>query len=169
MEKSMSYQPHGVFALPSQKAIPKSRHWDASWNLWDRARWLFLVTRLITLFYRLNHELRGWVHRHEVERTKSRRMTNSELKTRILQVCLLGSGSGSARRPCGATLFPSGCSNLSRAPCCFRCCHPGGAPRFPSTGPGRRVLPPALSRKFAFQSGVPVPGHRIKYFVAQNA
>ncbi|ELK16356.1 Cyclic AMP-dependent transcription factor ATF-6 alpha [Pteropus alecto] len=33
----------------------------------------------------LNHELRGWVHRHEVERTKSRRMTNSELKTRILQ------------------------------------------------------------------------------------
>uniref|UniRef100_A0A6Q2XF84 BZIP domain-containing protein n=1 Tax=Esox lucius TaxID=8010 RepID=A0A6Q2XF84_ESOLU len=27
---------------------------------------------------KLNHELRGWVHRHEVERTKSRRMTNSQ-------------------------------------------------------------------------------------------
>ncbi|KAM9686332.1 cyclic AMP-dependent transcription factor ATF-6 alpha isoform 2-T2 [Trichechus inunguis] len=34
---------------------------------------------------RLNHELRGWVHRHEVERTKSRRMTNNQQKTRILQ------------------------------------------------------------------------------------
>ncbi|XP_006873497.1 PREDICTED: cyclic AMP-dependent transcription factor ATF-6 alpha [Chrysochloris asiatica] len=33
---------------------------------------------------RLNHELRGWVHRHEVERTKSRRMTNNQQKTRIL-------------------------------------------------------------------------------------
>ncbi|KAG8436503.1 hypothetical protein GDO86_007560 [Hymenochirus boettgeri] len=27
---------------------------------------------------RINHELRGWIHRHEVERTKSRRMTNSQ-------------------------------------------------------------------------------------------
>uniref|UniRef100_A0A8K9UP64 Activating transcription factor 6 n=1 Tax=Oncorhynchus mykiss TaxID=8022 RepID=A0A8K9UP64_ONCMY len=27
---------------------------------------------------RLNHELRGWVHRHEVERTKTRRMSNSQ-------------------------------------------------------------------------------------------
>ncbi|XP_051855114.1 cyclic AMP-dependent transcription factor ATF-6 alpha isoform X2 [Antechinus flavipes] len=35
---------------------------------------------------RLNHELRGWVHRHEVERTKSRRMSNSQQqKTRVLQ------------------------------------------------------------------------------------
>lgn len=37
---------------------------------------------------RLNHELRGWVHRHEVERTKSRRMTNSQQKARILQGAL---------------------------------------------------------------------------------
>ncbi|XP_036128961.1 cyclic AMP-dependent transcription factor ATF-6 alpha isoform X1 [Molossus molossus] len=43
---------------------------------------------------RLNHELRGWVHRHEVERTKSRRMTNTQQKTRILQGALeQGSGS----------------------------------------------------------------------------
>ncbi|XP_029409926.1 cyclic AMP-dependent transcription factor ATF-6 alpha isoform X1 [Nannospalax galili] len=37
---------------------------------------------------RLNHELRGWVHRHEVERTKSRRMTNNQQKTHILQGAL---------------------------------------------------------------------------------
>ncbi|KAM4861051.1 cyclic AMP-dependent transcription factor ATF-6 alpha [Thomomys bottae] len=37
---------------------------------------------------RLNHELRGWVHRHEVEMTKSRRMTNNQQKTRILQGAL---------------------------------------------------------------------------------
>ncbi|KAM6217248.1 cyclic AMP-dependent transcription factor ATF-6 alpha [Rhynchocyon petersi] len=37
---------------------------------------------------RLNHELRGWVHRHEVERTKSRRMTNNQQKTRIVQGAL---------------------------------------------------------------------------------
>ncbi|XP_017748148.1 PREDICTED: cyclic AMP-dependent transcription factor ATF-6 alpha [Rhinopithecus bieti] len=37
---------------------------------------------------RLNHELRGWVHRHEVERTKSRRMTNNQQKTRFLQGAL---------------------------------------------------------------------------------
>ncbi|KAJ8387154.1 hypothetical protein AAFF_G00159660 [Aldrovandia affinis] len=30
------------------------------------------------------HELRGWVHRHEVERTKSRRMTNSQHKTKTI-------------------------------------------------------------------------------------
>ncbi|XP_043408908.1 cyclic AMP-dependent transcription factor ATF-6 alpha isoform X10 [Chelonia mydas] len=35
---------------------------------------------------RLNHELRGWVHRHEVERTRSRRMSdNQQQKTRVVQ------------------------------------------------------------------------------------
>ncbi|XP_058165998.1 cyclic AMP-dependent transcription factor ATF-6 alpha isoform X2 [Dasypus novemcinctus] len=37
---------------------------------------------------RLNHELRGWVHRHEVERTRSRRMTNNQQKAGILQGAL---------------------------------------------------------------------------------
>ncbi|KAJ8376120.1 hypothetical protein SKAU_G00067000 [Synaphobranchus kaupii] len=32
----------------------------------------------------MTHELRGWVHRHEVERTKSRRMTNSQQKTKTI-------------------------------------------------------------------------------------
>uniref|UniRef100_A0A4W5KRZ2 Activating transcription factor 6 n=1 Tax=Hucho hucho TaxID=62062 RepID=A0A4W5KRZ2_9TELE len=37
---------------------------------------------------RLNHELRGWVHRHEVERTKTRRMSNSQHRAnRTIPVC----------------------------------------------------------------------------------
>lgn len=37
---------------------------------------------------RLNHELRWWVHRHEVQRTKSRRTTTPQPKARILQAAL---------------------------------------------------------------------------------
>ncbi|KAG7487554.1 hypothetical protein MATL_G00024730 [Megalops atlanticus] len=33
---------------------------------------------------KMAHELRGWVHRHEVERTKSRRMTNSQQKAKTI-------------------------------------------------------------------------------------
>lgn len=33
---------------------------------------------------KMAHELRGWVHRHEVERTKSRRTTNSQHKTKTI-------------------------------------------------------------------------------------
>lgn len=39
------------------------------------------------LIGRLAHELRGWVHRHEVQQTKSRRMNNSNQKpTRTILV-----------------------------------------------------------------------------------
>ncbi|XP_028359258.2 cyclic AMP-dependent transcription factor ATF-6 alpha [Phyllostomus discolor] len=37
---------------------------------------------------RLNHELRWWVHRHEVQRTKSRRMTTQQPKAHVLQGAL---------------------------------------------------------------------------------
>ncbi|XP_061094213.1 cyclic AMP-dependent transcription factor ATF-6 alpha [Conger conger] len=33
---------------------------------------------------KMAHELRGWVHRHEVERTKTRRMTNSQPKIKTI-------------------------------------------------------------------------------------
>ncbi|XP_010223935.1 PREDICTED: cyclic AMP-dependent transcription factor ATF-6 alpha-like [Tinamus guttatus] len=36
----------------------------------------------------LNHELRGWVHRHEVERTRSRRLSNNQQKARVVQSSL---------------------------------------------------------------------------------
>lgn len=53
-------------------------------NLWP----LCFETSVDAMFSsRLNHELRGWVHRHEVERTRSRRLSNSQQqKARVMQV-----------------------------------------------------------------------------------
>ncbi|XP_051481386.1 cyclic AMP-dependent transcription factor ATF-6 alpha isoform X2 [Apus apus] len=46
-----------------------------------------LINRTESL--RLNHELRGWVHRHEVEQTRSRRLSNNQQqKARVMQSSL---------------------------------------------------------------------------------
>ncbi|XP_058611790.1 cyclic AMP-dependent transcription factor ATF-6 alpha isoform X2 [Onychostoma macrolepis] len=41
---------------------------------------------------KITHELRGWVHRHEVERTKSRRLSNTQHRGRTILVPIAQSG-----------------------------------------------------------------------------
>ena len=78
--KCMKYAPHQYFrCIPG----PKCRFCSDFLNHLD-----FNTVSLVNLSVsRLVNELRGWVHRHEVEQTKSRRLSNSQQKpTRTILV-----------------------------------------------------------------------------------